>query len=124
MIIFLLREVHNAAMPSSIHGEPDEVAFAYNSALCTELLMDSLVMSRSWYIDEGACWGMLGHVGASVGASQRHQLPHLACLTSTSPPIPIIPRKCVCGGCLRDGSCWVPAVLLAHVLLRTFFVRV
>lgn len=47
IIIFLLHKVPNAAAPSSLCGEPDKTAFAYNSALCTKLLLGTLIISSS-----------------------------------------------------------------------------
>lgn len=67
MIIFFFREVYNVVVSFFIYGEFEEVVFVYNFVLCIELFMDLLVMFRLWYIDEGACWGMLGYVGVSVG---------------------------------------------------------
>lgn len=65
--------------------------------------------------------GYPGHVQLRVHRASVLEDPtfhhHLACLTFTSPPIPIFPRNC-----LIDPFYWVPVVPLRCVLLRAFSV--
>lgn len=93
-------------MPSSLHGEPDEAAFAPSSVHKVAHGYSSVQLTAHTV-------GVLAH--------PRHPHPsHLAYLVSTSPPVPIIPRKRVYTDRLRDPLYWVPAVLLAYALLRSF----